>query len=262
MDKVDRALKEATAGAGPGGGRGHGGKTSAIIDHYLAAVRALGDATPSDDDLRISKRYLDLLTSQTAVDHLKSIDELLVQNPLEFNAAKKELAANEDFVYTCCKGKVEDVVKALDKQWNNVFALDRNGCSALHAVSGTAEGSPDVAILLISRGANPNLVDYESLCPLHWAAESNNLDVARVLLQAGANLAAKNQTGMTAAMMVEQAKPKNLDSWREMFASFERANAEAAAAAAAAAGKLTSSGSPRVPALSVGSRAKSASASK
>jgi predicted alpha-1,6-mannanase (GH76 family) len=117
MDKVERALDEAAKGRG-------GNKASAtIIDHYLAAVRQLGDATPSDDDLRISKRYLDLLTAQTAVDHLKSVDELLVQNPLEFSAAKKELHENESFIYLCASGRVDAIIKALDKSWNKVSKI-------------------------------------------------------------------------------------------------------------------------------------------
>jgi ankyrin repeat protein len=135
-----------------------------------------------------------------------------------------------------------------------VYALDRNGCSALHAVAGFAEGSAEVVALLISRGTDVNLIDYESLSPLMWAAESGNLNVATVLLQAGADLNLRNQAGQTARMIVEQQKPKNLDSWRALFDEFEARAAEEARIAAQAAGKLTTGSSPRVPAL----RAKSA----
>lgn len=58
-----------------------------IIDAFLAAVRSLGDSTPSDRDLDVTRRFLAVLTEQTAVDHLKSVDEMLQQVPTEFQAA-------------------------------------------------------------------------------------------------------------------------------------------------------------------------------
>jgi hypothetical protein len=42
-------------------------------------VRTLGDSTPSDKDLEITKKYVAQLTEQTSIDHLKSVDEMLAQ---------------------------------------------------------------------------------------------------------------------------------------------------------------------------------------
>jgi hypothetical protein len=49
-----------------------------IIDIFLAAAKSIS-STPTDDELRVSKAYLQLLHEQTAVDHIKSTDEMVCQ---------------------------------------------------------------------------------------------------------------------------------------------------------------------------------------
>jgi len=75
MEAVEALL--ATASAKPRG------RQPVLIDTFLAAVRSLSDATPSDKDLEVTKQFLRLLNDQTAVDHLKSVDEMIAQVPTE-----------------------------------------------------------------------------------------------------------------------------------------------------------------------------------
>jgi len=86
-----------------------------IIDAFLTAVRSLGDSTPSDRDLDVTRRFLAVLTEQTAVDHLKSVDEMLQQVPTEFQAATKALAEAESFIFAAASGATDRVLKSLDR---------------------------------------------------------------------------------------------------------------------------------------------------
>jgi uncharacterized protein len=63
----------------------------------------------------------------------------------------------------------------------------------LHVVTdwpGYFAGGPQIAQLLLAAGADPNARDPEpgSETPLHWAASSDDADVARVLIDGGADV--------------------------------------------------------------------------
>jgi uncharacterized protein len=65
--------------------------------------------------------------------------------------------------------------------------------TALHVVTdwpGYFPGGPQIASLLIAAGADPNSRDPEpgSETPLHWAASSDDVDVAAALIDGGADL--------------------------------------------------------------------------
>jgi len=201
----------------------------------VSAVRTLGDSTPSDKDLETTRRYMALLNEQTSLDHLKSVDEMLAQVPTEFQAAVKALAESESFIFTAASGQLERGVKALERDWDLVHAIDRDGHTALHAAA--AQGNVDMCDALLKRGANASVQDYEGLCwergvgvvdfathsrahthtthssagytPLHWAVENNCVEVVGLLLSSGADPAVKNNAGLTAADKVALLKPKH-----------------------------------------------------
>ena len=65
--------------------------------------------------------------------------------------------------------------------------------TALHVVAdwpGYFPNGPQTASLLLAAGADPNFRDPEpgSETPLHWAASSDDVDVAAVLIDGGADL--------------------------------------------------------------------------
>ncbi len=68
------------------------------------------------------------------------------------------------------------------------------GRTLLHVVAdwpGFTPRGPEVVCLLVERGANPNVRgddDEHGESPLHWAASSDDVDVARALLDGGADL--------------------------------------------------------------------------
>jgi hypothetical protein len=68
------------------------------------------------------------------------------------------------------------------------------GRTALHIVAdwpGYFPNGPEIVAVLIEAGADPNYRDpdqEQSETPLHWAASSDDVDVARALIDGGANL--------------------------------------------------------------------------
>jgi len=64
------------------------------------------------------------------------------------------LRESETFIYHAASGQVELVRRALDRNWELLHSIDRDGHTALHAAA--AEGNLEVAELLLSRGANPS----------------------------------------------------------------------------------------------------------
>ncbi|RYG51838.1 ankyrin repeat domain-containing protein [archaeon] len=67
-------------------------------------------------------------------------------------------------VWACALGL--QVTRAIDSNWDFVHIIDRDGHTALHAAA--SQGHVNVATLLLSRGANPSVQDYEGYTPLHW----------------------------------------------------------------------------------------------
>ena len=55
----------------------------------------------------------------------------------------------------------------------------------------------DIAKLLIENGANVNAKASDGETPLHWAASGGNLDIAKLLVENGADVNAKNSDGET-----------------------------------------------------------------
>jgi ankyrin repeat protein len=66
----------------------------------------------------------------------------------------------------------------------------KKGFTVLHRAA--SSNSVDVARLLIEHGANVNVISKRGYTPLHRAALSNSVDVARLLLERGANVHALN----------------------------------------------------------------------
>jgi ankyrin repeat protein len=87
--------------------------------------------------------------------------------------------------------------------------VDRAGRSPLPyaALEGRAA---DVAAYLQEHGDDLNLADKAGFTPLHFVAQGQHAEVARLLIDAGAGLAARNRFGAT-AMLVAVANARDAE---------------------------------------------------
>ena len=139
----------------------------------------MGDRTPTADEIAVARQYLQLLTSETLRDYLRSTDELLAQVPTEFTQKLRQVEDAESFIYVCSSGEVDPAERMLDSSWEVsnqrkqgfagpqcpigaftalsaqlIHAIDRDGHTALHAAA--AMNHLGICQLLISRGAKVN----------------------------------------------------------------------------------------------------------
>lgn len=71
---------------------------------------------------------------------------------------------------------------------------------------------------LLSEGANPNAVNIWQESPLHAAAYAGNLDIAAMLVKAGADFTAKDARGLTAMEVATRRSQETFSFAREPYA--------------------------------------------
>ena len=93
------------------------------------------------------------------------------------------------------KGDVEAIKGFLAKD-NKIGDQNKNGYSILHIAART--GQTAVAEFALANGANINLPSNSKKTPLHYTAQLNQLVMAKLLVEAKADLEAKDKKGRTA----------------------------------------------------------------
>ena len=93
------------------------------------------------------------------------------------------------------KGDVEAIKGFLAKD-NKIGDQNKNGYSILHIA--VRSGQTAVAEFALANGANINLPSNSKKTPLHYTAQLNQLAMAKLLVEAKADLAAKDKKGRTA----------------------------------------------------------------
>ncbi len=90
----------------------------------------------------------------------------------------------------------------------NLAARNAMKVAAIHAAS--AEGGFEIARLLVEAGADVNAVQQAGFTPLHAAAMTGQLELAKLLLERGADKAARADDGRDALAMARDAKQEAL----------------------------------------------------
>ena len=98
------------------------------------------------------------------------------------------------------------VVEFLLKNGADVHAAARNAqkVTALHAAA--SRGDLEIVRMLLQAGADPNARQEGGFVPLHSAAQNGNVPVAELLLKHGAKADARDDKGKTSAEVAEEAK--------------------------------------------------------
>jgi ankyrin repeat protein len=97
------------------------------------------------------------------------------------------------------------VVEALLKDGADVNALDKNGRTPLHLVSG--HGHLDGAQLLLDSGADTRSRDKDKMTPLHLALKNGHLGVAKLLSNYPVDPNTHGNDGQTALHLAVQIPP-------------------------------------------------------
>ena len=93
----------------------------------------------------------------------------------------------------------EDVARLLLLKGADPNVSSRNGYNVYPIHSAVAANYDIIAKMLIEAGANVNVVQISGDTPLHSAAQNGNIELIIVLLEAGANVNAITEDGQTAA---------------------------------------------------------------
>ena len=90
---------------------------------------------------------------------------------------------------------------------NEVWGPDK--VAALHWIA--QKGTPELAVMLIDKGADVNLRDYTKKTPLHYAAQTGNIPVIEVLLSKGADINARGNGEHTPLITACRSDPQRVD---------------------------------------------------
>lgn len=94
-------------------------------------------------------------------------------------------------------GSISVIKKLLEAEANPNIRDRACGLTVLH--DAVRDGFEDAVLLLLNYRADSNIADWKGNLPLHLAAETGPLNVVRLLLDATADIGARNNAGLTPA---------------------------------------------------------------
>ena len=110
-----------------------------------------------------------------------------------------KMATNEALMFKAVKkGDLATISSLVATNPGLVHSREKDGSTPLHAAAW--KGELEVAKVLIDLGADVNALsenDHYGTTPLHAAAHANNRDVVRLLLDSGADASIVNHAGRT-----------------------------------------------------------------
>ncbi|KAI5860619.1 ankyrin repeat and protein kinase domain-containing protein 1 [Durotheca rogersii] len=162
----------------------------------LAIVRLLLDHGAELNSKRESE--VPALVKAAEGGHVDVVIELLKHNA-DLNGRNRN---GQTALFGACIKGYDKVVETLLAAHANVEAQDNEGRSPLLFLAsekpGKGRGTIETVKLLIANGAVVDVKDQIGRTPLLWAATNGNVDLARILIEGRANVAATNNRGRTA----------------------------------------------------------------
>ncbi|ADX45741.1 Ankyrin [Paracidovorax avenae ATCC 19860] len=197
----------ALAGAGLCAACAHAG---AYDDFFTAIVRDQGDDITAlvrrgfDPNTRNPKGDVGL-TLALQQGSMKAFDALMAAPGIKVEArnAKDE----SPLMIACLRGQVAAVRALIAKDGD----VNKTGWTPLHyAASGTTDQQLEIARLLIDQSAYIDAESPNGTTPLMMAVSYGRADVARFLVEQGADPTIKNQLGLTAADFARRAARQDM----------------------------------------------------
>jgi ankyrin repeat protein len=160
----------------------------------------------NEDELVASKRRVLSILAQTGDRECVRAVETAISQHAELRGAgeqalrkmkgeeqrhTEQLVAARDVHTAAREGNLAAVQAILDEAPALVNA-DKEGEQPLHAALGSVEANPEVARLLIARGADVKAVNPNGITPLHLNSINGTREVAELLVAAGADVNAVN----------------------------------------------------------------------
>ncbi len=105
------------------------------------------------------------------------------------------MAAAEPIVEAAKTGDFQALKDILENNPSKIHAKDEDGYTALHWAAIRAHW--DIAKYLIEKGADLNVVGGDGGTQINWAVHHDNVDIVKILIDKGARLNIRNQWGMT-----------------------------------------------------------------
>src|ERR1700736_5616655 len=105
---------------------------------------------------------------------------------------------NKEMIKAAKSGHLEKIKLLLAADPELVQARDSDGSTPLHCA--TWKGHPEIVALLLEAGADVNAKnsnEHWGTTPLHAAAHANQAAIAQMLIDHGADVNAKDMTGQT-----------------------------------------------------------------
>lgn len=156
-------------------------------ENIVELLVAKGADTNDVDELGVTP-----LMSAAARDHYR-VAKFLITKGANVNARSK---AGYTVLHAAASGGGKELVELLIRSGANVNARTNDGTTPLR-LNAESHYYADVANVLLSNGADPNLADGDNRTPLNWAITKCHMATAELLLTKGADVTTIDKLGMT-----------------------------------------------------------------
>jgi uncharacterized protein len=187
-------------------------KTLLSAKPYLAQIKTSYNISP----LLLSCYYKKADISETLLSYLKDPDIFESAAVGKFDSLASNIHKNPDLINSfsedgftplglACYFGHEESARYLLLKGADVNICSQNGYHVYPLHSAVAANNNDIAKILLEAGANVNVVQVSGVTPLHSAAHHGNIEMIILLLEAGADVQATTDEGKTAADLAKQA---------------------------------------------------------